>query len=222
MSRKVDLNIYLPQVIGDAKEIKGIMDSENIEFNKLWEIMDLVHDNQFILTADTKTLNWYENVLRIVPKGDIEQRRKIVLIKWNRKVLYTDRALRQMLDELISNHKYRMTIEYNEYNLDFKLHFEDGDISEFEIYDMLREIIPANLTISFEVIFYTRILITSYYADFIFPFPITGDVIADDLVELDNVIDEHKTVIRVHNTDVTTEDSPAYAGDDEHIEEDWK
>lgn len=221
MSRFVDLNIYLPQVIGDAKEIKSIMDSENIEFNKLWEVMELVHDNQFIITADLETLKWYERVLKITPCGDLEQRRKIILFEWNRKVLYTDRSLRQMLDELLSKHKYKMTIEHNDYNFDFKLHFEDGDISEFEIYDMLRDIIPANLTISFEVVFYKKVVVTSYYADFVFPFPISGDILADDLVELDNVIDEHKTIIKVHNTDITTEDTPAYAGE-EHIEEDWK
>ena len=222
MLRKIDLNMYLPQVIGDAKEIKAIMDTENIEFNKVWQVMERIHNNQFILTADEETLSWYEKVLLITPSGDLEKRRKKVLVEWNRKVLYTDRTLREILDELIEKHKYKMAINYNEYDFEFKLHFEDGDMDEYELYDMLRQIIPANLTISMEVVFYKKITITSYYADFIFPFPISGDVFGDDIIDLENIIDEHKTIVKIHSTDVTTEDGPAYSGDEEHIEEDWK
>ena len=213
MLRKIDLNMYLPQVIGDAKEIRAIMDTENIEFNKVWQVMEKIHNNQFILTADEKTLSWYEKVLLITPKGDIEKRRTKVLIEWNRKVLYTDRGLREILDELISKHKYKMTINYNKYDFEFKLHFEDGDMDEYELYDLLRVIIPANLTISMEVVFYKKVNITTYYADNIYPFPIAGDVFGDDLIDLENIIDEHKTVIKIHNTEITTEDSPMYAGD---------
>lgn len=222
MLRKIDLNMYLPQVIGDAKEIKAIMDTENIEFNKVCQVMERIHNNQFILTADEETLSWYEKVLLITPSDDLEKRRKKVLIEWNRKVLYTDRSLREILDELISKHKYKMTIHYDKYDLQLQLHFEDGEMNEYELYDLLRVLAPANLTLSIEVIFYKRVNVKSYYADNLYAFPITGDEFGDDLIDQENIIDEHKTIIKLHSTDMSLEDEPAYAGDKEHIEEDWK
>lgn len=35
--RIVDLNSYLPQVVGDAREVKEMNRVEDLEFNKVWD-----------------------------------------------------------------------------------------------------------------------------------------------------------------------------------------
>ena len=104
--RKVDLNSYLPQVIGDAKEIIEMNRVEDIELTDIWKEADRNFWNRWILTSDERGLERYESLLQLEPEGSIDQRRRTAWYEWNKYIIYTDRSVRALLDGLLGADGY--------------------------------------------------------------------------------------------------------------------
>lgn len=146
LQRKVDLNSYLPKVIGEAKEIKEMNRVEDVEFNQFWERLNKMFNNRFILSADERGLERWEELLNIKPSGELEERRNKVYYEWNKSIKYTDRTVRKTLDGYLGKGNYTLNIRYEEYIVEFMINlFENPNLDLNKQFDDMREIIPANM-----------------------------------------------------------------------------
>lgn len=151
MSRVVDLNRYLPPVIGDAAEIREMNRVESEELNRIWEEADEVFLNRWILTATEKGLARYERMLGLAGTGDLEERRKAVHFEWNKYIVYTDRSVRQLLSQLYGPDGFLMEIYHSQYMVRFAMMIPNTSADLDDAYRRIRAILPANLGIEFAV-----------------------------------------------------------------------
>lgn len=149
--RKIDLNSYLPQVVGDAREVKEMNRVEDIELEEVWDHTEKLFYNRWILTADEDGLERYEKLLGIKPTGDIFERRREAWYEWNRYVIYTDRSVRKLMSLLLSEDGFEMDIFYNRYVVRFVVYVDEYVADLRMIYRKLRTIIPANMGIEIGV-----------------------------------------------------------------------
>lgn len=161
MIRFVDLNNLTPfDPIGKAKEFQDRIISENVEFNKLWKNVDRTERASFIFKTDLMGLLKWEELLNItdVSKLSFEERVKQVYIEWNKRVIWTERSLEGYLDDLLGRDKYYFKLYYDEYGFYINV-YVSKKFNLIKLYDNLREIIPANLTIKIEITEFNRILL---------------------------------------------------------------
>ncbi len=147
MLRDVNLISYLPQFIQEYREIQNIMLAENPEIQILEDEMEIIKNNQFILSCNLVGIEKFEKLLSITPiiNDTLEVRRSRVLIKWNNEVPYTYRVLLQKLDVLCGLGNYSLKSKCSLYELEVYVSLEHSKLRELDI--MLRNMIPANITI---------------------------------------------------------------------------
>ncbi len=61
---------YYPHVLRSYREIKGVADSQQWLFNRLWAAAERVFENQFVETMDDMGLTRWERIWTIVNKKD--------------------------------------------------------------------------------------------------------------------------------------------------------
>lgn len=173
--RDVDTNSYLPQVIGDAKQIKDLNLVQDWELENLWIYANRQYYNRWILEADSEGLVKYESLTGLRPEGTLEDRRKKVFYEWNKSVLYTDRSVRQLLDELVGVDGYFMEILHSEYIVDFEIILKKGAPEVGYVYRELRTIVPANMYVRFTVMALADLYLGTSFLDADVPFYWTGN-----------------------------------------------
>ena len=139
---------YFPHVLRGYREIKGIADGQQWLFTLLWLAVEEVFRNQYIETADEDGLRLFERILGVQPKGteSLEERRFRVRSKWNQEHLpYTYRSLRQYLASMTLAFETRL--DANAYALYLRLRLA-GYRQRDELLEVLRKMIPANLTMT--------------------------------------------------------------------------
>lgn len=145
VKRKIDLNQYLPQVIGDAKEIKAMQEAENPEFALLWAEFVRFEKDVFVLTAEEYGIRRWVDLMELdVSQMSLEEQRALVILKLNENIPYTDRTLRKMLDIAIGQENYSMQILYHEYTIRIEI-FNQSIALYLSIQKLLERIKPANL-----------------------------------------------------------------------------
>lgn len=148
MIRTPDLIGYLPPVLQKVREVQTITDSENPEFEIVFDTSEKVLNNLFIKTGDVDGIKRYEKILGIKPSSNdtLETRRFRVLSRWNDRIPYTWKALLEKLDTLCGEDNYTILLENEIYTLNLETHLGVyGTVDELDI--MLDEIIPSNLVI---------------------------------------------------------------------------
>lgn len=152
VKRKVDLSLWTPyDTVGKSREFKERIESENKEFNLIWENSETTFYGSFFFLADESELTRWENFLFLSSAGTIDQRRKRVFLKWNTTVTWTDRKLKEFLDVWLGYNNYNYELKYNEYSFLLKLNISKMlKINEKDIYYRLRQIIPANIVLNLE------------------------------------------------------------------------
>lgn len=144
--RKVDLALWADyDVIGRAKEFEERVQAENEEFNALWAEM---RDRSYLLlTTEPDTLRRYERMLELSAEGSPEDRQRRIFAEWNRRVIWTERTLREYLDRVVGT--YELRVIHEKYTVEFTAEIPRKWAF---LHKRLREIIPANLGISFRTI----------------------------------------------------------------------
>ena len=91
MDREINLLNYLPYEIRKYKDYQVITESENPEFQQLFEISQVILDESFIQSASEYGVSKFEHMLKLYPRdGDsLEVRKTKLLIWWNNQVPYT-------------------------------------------------------------------------------------------------------------------------------------
>lgn len=141
---------YLPHVLREYREMKGIMEGQQWLFTLLWSEVDRVFRNQFIETADEDGIRLFERILKIQPKGTdtLEERRFRVKAKWNQGQLpYTYPFLQQYLGTISEDFETKM--DHDAYGLHLRIRLE-GYRQRDEVNASLRRMIPANLTLTMQ------------------------------------------------------------------------
>jgi hypothetical protein len=67
MRYKADIMDYLPEYYHDKKEIRQIMDTQNIELTALGDAIERVLANQYVASLDIWGIERYEKILAIMP-----------------------------------------------------------------------------------------------------------------------------------------------------------
>lgn len=148
---------YLPFVVREYAQMKGIMESEQPIFEKAWDEAKRVLDNQFIFTADELGIQKWEAILNIMPKGTetLEERRFRILSRYNEQLPYTLKQLRAILETLCGKGNYTTEIAEGSYilivrvGLAAKSNFQDVET-------LLHRVTPQNLIIQLNQMYNTH------------------------------------------------------------------
>lgn len=209
MRRIVDLNQYLPSVVGDALEIKEMNRVESEEMTRAWEEAERVFYNRWILTADETGIARYESMLALAPNGTLEERRRRVHFEWSKYTLYTERSVRRLFAQLYGPDRFVLDIFHNQYIVRFALIIPNDTGSLDEVYRQLRSIIPANLWIEFALQVQADLLIESSFDHYAWkyamcgehnsgewPYTVTKGLIFDEGLGLDTILEGRMQTLR--------------------------
>ena len=146
MISKMRLVELLPSWYEGVVETDLLMEIEDDLFEELRLQIEKVQANQYVSTADSKTIRLYEEMLGITPEPEdtLEIRRFRVLTRMTSQVPYTEKYLKELLSSF--GDPAELTIFYDEYRLLVEMNFEKiGQISEIEY--LFRSIVPANMVV---------------------------------------------------------------------------
>lgn len=161
----MDRNIinYLPPVLQNVREYKGVMNAEQDEFSDTWDCTDDIFNAQFINDADESGLERWEKVLGITPKASatLEDRRFAIITLINESVPYTATALEQMLDTMCGTDGYSVEIDNAAYTIRVKVDLtvknQYNSVSE-----MLLRVIPVNMIIDLKLKYNTHEILAAF------------------------------------------------------------
>lgn len=140
---------YLPYVVRDYAEFKGISEAEQPEFESAWGSSDDLLNNQFISTAGNLGLSRWEKILGITPKGTdtLEDRRFRILTRLNEELPYTLSQLRNILETLCGSGNYSAEVMEGTYQLIVKIGLAaKNNFSDVE--SLLDRVVPQNLIVT--------------------------------------------------------------------------
>lgn len=138
------LKELLPVWYEGIVETDVLIDVEQKLFDDLESQIKLAQNNQYVSTADSKTIAIYEQMLGIVtdPLDSLDLRRFRVLTRLTTQKPYTLRYLQEVLSSFGDPAELKMF--YDEYRLLVEMNFEKlGQVSEIEY--IFRTVVPANI-----------------------------------------------------------------------------
>lgn len=143
------LTDYLPPILLQTVEFPLLCLTEQPEILFLLDAVEEVLKNQFVETATERAIQRYESIFKIVPKDTqtLEERRIEILAKMNLRLPYTIRMLRTQLEKLCGADGFQVTVIPNEYLLTLELTDKNKNYL-LSLTDLLRRMIPANMTIT--------------------------------------------------------------------------
>lgn len=118
----MDANLiqYLPDWFRQIKDYQYLMQTETGQFEILAALIDGVHQNFYVSTADEETISDWEKLLHIIPNAQIETqdfRRARIINRLSYNPPFTLPYLYDRLDLLIGKGKWAVTVDYGNYTL---------------------------------------------------------------------------------------------------------
>lgn len=154
---------YLPLYMQEYLEMQRIMDAEQPEFDFLWVACENALSDQFILDATEYGVMRWENMLDITPKDTdtLDERKFRILVRLNQELPYTMTRLKEALTNLCGADGFTIDLQPNEYHIEIKLAI--GHHSNYqEVVDLLKKMIPANMTQYVKLMYNTHNMINLY------------------------------------------------------------
>lgn len=138
---------YLPLFMQEYFEMQKIMETEQVEIDRLWLEAENALADQFILEATENGVKRWESTLGISPKGTdtLDERKFRILTKLNQELPYTLRKLMQVLTNLCGADGYSVEVNAAEYHIEVKLAVSNAS-NYLEVEKVLNKMIPANMT----------------------------------------------------------------------------
>lgn len=148
ISRAVRLERYLPWVLQNAREMRAIMDTENPEFNALYEEVWQWFANTFIFSTDIRGVERWERMLGLYPAdgATLYDRRAAIFMAVNGTTPYTERSFERLTDGMYHKGAVRVRVFPNSYAAILDL-ADDVQEKVNDIFRYARLIIPANITL---------------------------------------------------------------------------
>lgn len=154
---------YLPHFVRDYRELAVVMETEQIEVDRLWVEAENAFADQFILEATMNGVKRWESMLGISPKDTdtLDERKFRILTKLNQELPYTLRKLEQALTNLCGADGYSINLQAAKYHIEVKL--AEGNRNKYsEVENILKKMIPANMTQYIQLMYNTNDLLTQF------------------------------------------------------------
>lgn len=118
----MDANLiqYLPEWFRQIRDYQYLMQTETGQFEILAALIDAVHQNFYVSTADEGTISDWESLLHIIPNTQVETqdfRRARIINRLSYNPPFTLPYLYDRLDLLIGKGKWAVTVDYENYTL---------------------------------------------------------------------------------------------------------
>ncbi|MBD8521790.1 putative phage tail protein [Lysinibacillus fusiformis] len=149
MAREVDVVQYWPPVLIDIKEMLAMAKVENPVLSALWSLIEQTLDDQFVVITSENGATHYEKMLNIHPADNdsLETRRFRILTRYQEQAPYTEEVLIRLLNSLLGNGSYELTINKVEKTLDVKLELTIRGMFD-AAKDLLERIVPQNMILT--------------------------------------------------------------------------
>ena len=154
---------YLPLFMQEYFEMQKIMETEQVEIDRLWLEAENALADQFIMEATENGVKRWESMLGISPKDTdtLDERKFRILTKRNQELPYTLRKLEQALTNLCGADGYSIEVNATEYHIQVKLALTNvNNYSEVE--KVLNKMIPANLTQFIQVMYNSNVILMNF------------------------------------------------------------
>lgn len=146
--REPNIIEYLPLFMQEHREVKEVMTSENPEFQLTAIECEIIKDNQFIVSCDSKGIKRFEKILNIsaTEQEPLQSRVARVLNRWNDTVPYTFEGLIEKLEVLCGIGDFTIIKKFNEYKIEIETHLDKyGEVDELQY--LFQYIMPGNIEI---------------------------------------------------------------------------
>lgn len=154
---------YLPEFVRDYREIIVITDTEQEEFDLLWEEKDQILNNAFVEDADEYGVERYESILGIIktPSETLDERKFNILVKVNEQLPYTMNALKEKLKNLCGADGYRVILTHTTYTLEIKVALVAKNNFD-AVTEMVKRVVPCNLVCVISIIYNTNAVLHGF------------------------------------------------------------
>lgn len=151
MRDTVDILKYWIKELRRVIEFQEIAKVENIEFLRLYGETQRTLNNMFIEYADEYGVKRLEKIAGIYPESTdtLEQRKARLYVYWNDKGPYTERELRNRLENLCGSGKFEIEPEYKDFLIHIYTHVGGYGIFD-EVTKLLDYFLPANLILDLQ------------------------------------------------------------------------
>ena len=163
MAREVDIIDYLPSYLQEYREIQGIMNAENPEFQLLENTSETVMNNMFAISTNEEGIKRHEKMFGLTAsKNDnLQSRQGKVLAQYTNAVNYTFRGLVERLNVICGVDNYTLNLDRNNYELNISLNLRVKSLIN-TIIAMLADMIPANLICTVTLDYNTHEVLAAY------------------------------------------------------------
>lgn len=153
-AKQVDMLRKVPDVLKPVREIKALIETENVEFNQLSAAMATYLNNTFVETSDSYGISRWEAILGIVPKltDTLDERKFRVLSRINEQLPFTVRSLERQLENLCGPNSYTIEVIPNQYILKVRVELTAKSKLE-DVRNLLNRIVPANMVIDLDLLY---------------------------------------------------------------------
>lgn len=152
---------YLPLFMQEYFEMQKIMETEQVEIDRLWLEAENALADQFILEATESGVRRWESMLGVSPKDtdSLDERKFRILTLLNQELPYTMRKLEQALTNLCGADGYSITMNSAEYQVEVKLALSNKN-NYLEVEKILKKMIPANMVQAITIMYNSNALIS--------------------------------------------------------------
>ena len=163
MSSDRKLIDYLPHFMQAHKEMTVIMETEQVEIDRLWLNAENALADQFIQEATVNGVKRWESMLGVSPKDtdNLDERKFRILTMLNRELPYTLRKLEQALTNLCGAGGFSINLQAREYRIDVKLALDNKNNYQ-DVVNLLKKMIPANMVPCVQIMYVTNEVLSGY------------------------------------------------------------
>ena len=162
MARNIDILSYLPEVLSSAECMKAISAAQNPKLSSAYEDIDMLLDNQFIISANIDGIKRWEQILGISPKATntLQDRRFRVLSRLNSKLPYTYKRLQEQLEILCPDGGYELDLDAGGATLRIRVALAAKE--QFaEVEKLAARQVPANLVLDISLLYNTHYVLAA-------------------------------------------------------------
>lgn len=153
---------YLPEFLQNTRELNAIMlHGEQPEIQSLWNTLDSILKEQFIVDASEEGVTRWEKILKITPKPNsaLNDRKTEIFAKSNENQVFTVRVLNKYLQSILGEPYEGIVVD----NENFIVHVEiDSEYYNDVDITWMRSIIPCNMSAEIYVMYKKHEALSAY------------------------------------------------------------
>ena len=143
--------------------MSAIAKVENPILSAIWELIERTLDDQFIVTVSSDGARRYEHMLnlQVMDYDTIETRQFRILARYQEQAPYTEEVLRRLLNSLLGEGAYELTIFKVEKAIDIKLELTVRNMFD-AAKELLERIVPQNMELTVRLRYIQHLILQDY------------------------------------------------------------